>query len=276
MEWLIPVLLALSAAALVWRARRAARPRYLAEVQYWVYMAEPKLPNQDAVMDRMINGNPHNRPGRPCIGAREGLLFSDVRLRVAAVARSKNPHVFRPDLFEASAEPTAEILRRLAGCQGMARVRYLSEVPLEDDRHLRFVPHLADAYKDLAGGVVVYDEVSERFYLGEEFGEAMNADPSGQAFDTHVRVAWRAEGTTAWAETRGLAKKGMKEVRTDPTPTDQRILVTELLEEYARRAWEDRALPATLRIERYEDEFVCTLRGDQDAPMVSIVRRVAR
>ena len=101
----------------------------------------------------------------------EALIFSDVRLHIALVLRSKNAHVFRPDLFEEHVEPTVELLEGLAGSKSFAKIRFISEEPLKDHRHLIFLAHAADAIADLAKGKVIYDVVAERHGLLEQGDE---------------------------------------------------------------------------------------------------------
>src|SRR5947209_2616034 len=127
------------------------------------------MPEQDAVMTRMVAENPYSRDGHLAIGKREGIIFSDIRLHVSLVLRSKNPHVFRPDLLKDSVEPTADILSALANSAALIKVRYISEAPLSDDRHIQFMAHFACAYLDLGSGLVIYDVVSEQLRSAEDF-----------------------------------------------------------------------------------------------------------
>ena len=135
--------------------------RLVTQAEYWVYIPSEKLPDQDAVMTRMVTQNPHGKPGQSPIGPKEGLLFSDIRLHVAVILRNKNPHVFRPDLFS-EADADAEALAALSGAPAMVQLRYLSEEPLSDDRHLKFLPHLADAYAYVGNAVLIYDAMAEQ------------------------------------------------------------------------------------------------------------------
>ena len=134
---------------------RRRESRFLAVTEYWVYIPGEKLPKQDDIMSLVLGGNSP-------IGPQEGLLFSDIRLHVALVLRSKNPHVFRPDLFDDHIEPTPEILTALAESKALAKIRYLSEVRLKSDAHLQLLPYLAYAYCKLADGKAIYDVSAER------------------------------------------------------------------------------------------------------------------
>jgi hypothetical protein len=88
--------------------RGPKKPPYLAMAEYWVYLREPQAPTQDDVMTRMIQTNPFQRGGVSPIGAKEGLLWSDIRFHMALALRDKNAHIFRPDLFEPHVDANAK------------------------------------------------------------------------------------------------------------------------------------------------------------------------
>lgn len=247
---------------LVWRWIVGRRePAYLAVCDYWVYVADPRLPDQTALMERMVSSNPHNRPGRPAIGAREGMLFTDIRLRIAVVRKDRNPQAFRPDLFDADAEPTGEVLERITQAAGIVRARYVSEVVLKDDRHLQFLPHVADAIADLRGGSVVFDHVSGSFWPAEDLaGELARNNGAGRP-DLHVRVLWRTTAAGAWVETRGLRKIGQPEVVTDPLPEDHEVLAQGLVWKLVHVLWRDPASAWPIEVEDHGDTFRFEDRG---------------
>jgi hypothetical protein len=220
-----------------------------------VYLKTTQLPSQEAIMTRMVAENPHTRPGRPCIGAREGLLFSDIRLHCGVALRSKNPHIFRPDLLHEHVEPRREVLEALAESQAVARVRYFSPRPLPDDRHLQFLPHFADAIASLGGGLAVYDPIAERLWLAEEFFQELECTPSPTGTDFHLSVFWQGTEAGGYAYTRGLAKVGLRELRTEAAPADQRVLVTDLMKQLARFQWDERSPQATVELQAYGDTF---------------------
>src|SRR5471030_3227986 len=83
--------------AILWRTHQTG---YLASAEYWVYLPEAEMPEQNLLLERIVGRNPYSKRGFTPIGTEEGLILSDVRLHIAHVLRSKNPHVFRPDLFE--------------------------------------------------------------------------------------------------------------------------------------------------------------------------------
>lgn len=278
--WLIAGLLAGAfAAVLILRLIAGRRePGFLAHAEYWVYVAEPQVPKTEDLMTRMVSDNPHNRPGRACITNREGMLFTDIRLHVAAALRSKNPHAFRPDLFD-DVELSAEVLSRLADSQGVVKARYLSRAPLKDTRHLQFLPHMADAISDLCGGLAVLDTVSDEVFLAEDFKQKLSQNGNAERPDLHVRVVWRKTEEGWRAMTRGLSKVGLSEWQTDPLEADQEVLATGLLLRAAfqvLRRPEDALGP--FEYEEYGDSFILTpaLKTTGGLRTVEILRRTAR
>lgn len=230
--------------------RRLPKGAKLYMIEYWVYLPEPKLPKLEAIMNRMISENPHNRPGRPCIGAREGMLFTDIRLHMAIARRSKNPQIFRPDLFHQAVEPTVETLRALSEAQAIAKLRYVSEAPLTDTRHLQFMPHLADAVAQLSNGLAVFDTVSDQLVSAEEFRARLTASPQQERIDAHARVTAWPEGDGYRVETRGLPKVGQPELRSNLIPADERQVVISAFEEALGQLWKiEGPMPAELPLE---------------------------
>jgi hypothetical protein len=251
-------------------------PGYLALCEYWVYTRQENLPKQEAIMDRMISANPHNRPGRPSIGAREGLLFTDIRLHIALAKRARNPLVFRPDLFLEDAVPSKEALQLLSEAQSLIKVRYMSEAVLKDTRHLQFLPHLADTMTDLAEGLIVYDVVCEQLYTAHDFKALLEKNNNTERPDIHVRVLWhvdQADGS-GYAVTKGLRKVGLAELKTDPVQADQEVLVTGLLHRAAHSLIREPGTDQALEFDEFGDTFILErvpARGEHTR--VSIKRR---
>lgn len=222
-------------------------------------------------MTRMISDNPHNLPGRAAIGAREGLLLSDVRFHMGLAMRSKNPHAFRPDLFAEAAEPTAEILGRLPQAQALIKVRYVSEEPLADDRHLQFLPHAADAVASLAEGLVVYDLVAERLWTAEAFSADLDAGPASRS-EVQVNLFWRRSIAGGSARTYGLAKVGLAEWQTDEANHDQEVLILDLMRQASAEALKRMALPEDFAVEAFGDRFTFEFRPEGELTKVRIKR----
>lgn len=275
MAWaFVSAVVAVVAGLLWWRVRRRD-PIRLVRCEYWVYLKTPQLPSQDAILTRMVAENPHTRPGLPCIGAREGMLFSDIRLHCAVALRAKNPHVFRPDVFHEHIEPRREVLEALADSLAVARARYYSPTPLPDDRHLQFLPHFADAIASLGGGTVVYDPIGERLWLAEEFFDALERAPAASGPDFHLSVFWQAAEPGGFAYTRGLAKVGLSELRTQAAPTDQRVLVMDLTRQLALRFWESRSVEREVQLTAFGDAFWGLIEGERGGEMSVRFMRVS-
>lgn len=261
--YLILAAFALAIAGLVvWRMLIGRRQRgYLAHTEYWIYGSASRVPKTELIMTRMIRDNPHGSGGAP-ITVREGMLFSDIRLHIALVLKSKNAHVFRPDLFDGVNEVTPEILKRLAEAESFVKVRYLSHARLPDHRQLQFMPHLAESICELMSGTVIFDVTQEKLYLSEEFSAEIAATPQTERPEFHIRVLWREEALVgSWAETRGLRKIGYPELRTDAVDNDQQVLVTGLLDKLARRIFREGLPTETIQLKSYGDTFHVTLKG---------------
>jgi hypothetical protein len=244
--------------------RRRAKP-IATLVEYWVYLPGDKLPAQDELMADLAKAE--------TLGHSEMLLFSDIRLHVALVLRSKNPTQFRPDLLEGHIEPTAEILASLSEANAMARIRFVSEKPMPDDRHLHLLPYLAYALAKRGAGKVIYDSSSEWLMTIDDLANTIKRDRQLVNAASHTRVLWKLLPIGGRAETRGLVKRGMAELQTLPVSVDQRVLVTQLMEEASKQVWALPQLPATLSVTAFDDDFEMLL-GDQRDGFVPV--RIAR
>jgi hypothetical protein len=252
------------------------KPKYFAACEFWVYLPHEKLPSQEAVMTAMVAQNPHARPGFTPIGSKEGILFSDIRLHVSHVLRSKNPHTFRPDLFEDGVVVSAGTLAALAESHSFVKVRYVSEVPLADSRHLTFMLHFADAYARLGGATAVYDVVSEVLYTPEEFHARIGEHADTTRPELHVRVEWNPVRGVAF--TKGLIKVGLPELETAGASADMRQLVVEVMREAAHRYWEVGSAEGPMVVEYFGDRFEVTPKpkkgGGKEVHIVRIQARV--
>lgn len=229
-------------------------PPYLALAEYWVYLDEPKAPKQDDVMGRMIQDNPYAK-GAPPIGTREGLIWSDIRFHMALALRGKNAHIFRPDLFESHVDPSAEDLAALADAQAVMKLRYVSEQPLPDCRHLQFLAYAVEAVAALAKARVVFDLVAERLFSFDFLRDALLRDPNGARRELHLRTIWRNCENGGTAETRGLNKIGYPELCTPPTMPDHRVVASQVLELAAEKIWETGCTDPKITLEHFGDTF---------------------
>lgn len=246
-------------AGIVLAIRYSIRNRYFAHAEYWVYIPGSTLPKVDTVMETMVRLGPFAPQGVRPATPFEALLFSDVRLHIALVLRSRNPHVFRPDLFDAHVEPSPELLAALASSQAIVKVRFISEDLLLDRRHLNFLPHAAAVFCKLGDGQAVYDAVTERLMTPATL-EAELTSGGSESWEWHTRVVWKPSQVGGSGETRGLKKVGLVELRTEELDGDQRVLATMLLEEAMRSVWDLPSLPLTLDVNVYGDAYRALIR----------------
>lgn len=267
MYFLVGIILGIVIGYVVIQLRdRHRSSKYMACAEYWVYLPEDQLPPQDEVMKLLLGGNSP-------VGPEEGLLLSDIRLHIGLVLRTKNPHVFRPDLFEDHLEPTAEHLHLMSTSKAIAKIRYLSEIRLKTDAHLQLLPYLSYAYAKLGNGNAIYDVSAERLMTVPDLLEQLKADKNARRPEIHLQTIWRKTEDGGRAETRGLIKKGMPDLVTHEVHSDERLLVTGLLEEAGRRLWTQSQFPEQVEVESYNDLFRLMLAPPRNGrSQVRIVR----
>lgn len=244
-------------------ARRSREPKFLATNEYWVYLPRAMMPPQDAVMRRVLDDR-YAQKGQKPVTPREGLLMSDIRLHIGLLLRSKNPNIFRPDLFEEHVEPTAAILERLANSESVVKIRYISEEPLKNRANVQLLPHLAGAVADLGDGQVIYDCMKEELTSAEDLTNLLSTQLDLTSADIQVRAVWRKLEHGGWAETRGMRKVGLPELATDPMEPDEQVLVTEVLEAAAKKLWDAEVFTEQLRVEAFDDTFHVILAPPRD------------
>ena len=266
------------ALAISWLARRfMMRRRYLAACEYWIYLREEQMPAQDTVMQQLLGAFWGKRgAGLPALPITpvEGRLMSDIRLHISLVLRSKNPHVFRPDLFGDDVEPTAALLESLAQAKALAKIRYVSEVPLTDRSLLTVVPAMAGTVAHLAGAAAVFDAVSERLQPAQELFDALTDRKRLESSDCTARSLWRPQPAGAHAEPRGLVKVGLPEISTHDSPADARVLICSVLESVIIAVWDLDKLPAELDVVAFGDPFRVTLSSEGRGPYRARVHRI--
>lgn len=238
--------------------RRAEQPAPFVHCEYWVYLPTDKMPSQDELMTLLATGD--------ALGPQELLLFSDIRLDIGLVRRKANPHVFRPDLFFDHAEPNAAMLRFLAESPAMVRARYISTEAILDDRHARLLPYLAYGLAKLGHGEVVYDAVAEELLATATLVERLKSDKRLAEPASHTRVVWMTEPVGGHAETRGLIKRGLPELSTEPVHSDERVVVTSILQEAIAQLWGQQRLPTSLDVNLYGDTFRLMLSPSRKGP----------
>jgi hypothetical protein len=242
------VLVGSLAALVIMSVRRRKERRHLI-AEYWVYTPHERLPSQDVVMKTVLGGTRN-------VGPAEGSLFSDVRLHVGLALKTRNAHIFRPDLFESHIEPTAEHLEALAESCALVKVRFASERAVQDHRHLRLLPYLAYAYAKHAEAVVIFDATAERLLSVSEFKTLLQQHPDASHPDLHVRSIFKQMPDGHYrAETRGLAKIGMPDLATTDIDADQQVLVGHVLEAAAEEIWNLTQVPDKIAVTCFEDRY---------------------
>ena len=250
------------------------KPPYFAACEYWVYLPGEKLPPQEMLMARMVRTSPFAKGGERPITPNEALLFSDIRLHLGLVPKTRNVHHFRPDLFDEHCEPTKEILGALAEANAFVKLRFVSEEPLKDDRHLQFMPYLAEAVAYYGKAIAVFDAVSERLLTAEELRDALRKDPNAARPDFHLRTVWITTGLGGTSATRGLVKVGLPELQTPESPGEHRALICGVLQEAAEQLWASRELAEIVRVRYFEDEFLVKVQQHRAEPATARIMRV--
>lgn len=251
-------LCALGGAALGWWLVRGLPPRakYLLHLEYWVYLPGDVLPPQDEIMTRVVETRG--------IGSAEALLFSDVRLHIALVLRTKNGRFFRPDLLEPHVDATPEELQTLAESRSLVKVRYLSEDPVKDKRYLTLLPQVARAVAGIGRGRLAYDVIGERLL---DIDALQDGDPG-------PNVRWVPEPTGGYVQTHGLRKRGLPEIRTAPIAADERWIVSEVVGQVARDAWDKGLLSDSATAEAFDDRFRVDLEPQRHGVSIARVHRI--
>lgn len=247
---------------LIWVAINLARKKKdHTHIEYWIFSNAEVLPDQNEIAEILFARNPFSKAERPLSPA-DGLLMSDIRLDVSLVLKDKNPHVFRPDLFSEICDPTPESLQGLANTTSIIKVRYISEPKLKNDSHLVMITHMTNAYLTVSGGCLVYDMIAEKLILAENFAAEAQLGTNPTNFDAHVQIRWLpGEGNYGYVVTAGLKKVGLKELKSDPTPNDRRVLVCEVIGKFAERIWLEGKVPETVEIEAYGDLYVVSSKS---------------
>lgn len=255
--------------------RRLIQPKrpYLAHVEYWVYLPETKLPPQDILLGRLLRSSPFRVGEEPAVGPQEALLFSDIRLHTALCLRSKNPHLFRPDLFSDHVEPSEDSLRSLSSAQAIAKLRFVSEEPLQGRRHLRFLPHLAEAVAYYGKAETLFDVQAERLAGLESFRAQLDCDPEAEGHGFHARSAWCQEETGGRAVTRGLRKVGLPEIETPLCDREVRSVLTNLLDAAIEQVWSYESLPDELEVSHFGDEYLLKLAHGKSTSTCRVLRK---
>jgi hypothetical protein len=187
--------------------------------------------------------------------------------------RAKNPQAFRPDLFAEDVDHEPKHLELLATAKSMAKIRFISDQPLPDKRHITFLVHATDAVADLAKGLLIFDHQSDRVMDPLEFSDMLRSDPSGTDAGMHVRVLWKRTAWGGQSETRGLRKIGLDDLVSAEMEGDEKVLVVEVMDEAARELWKKGAIPEPFEVNAFDDRFLIkTLASKNGLRPVRIMR----
>jgi hypothetical protein len=239
----------------IW-ARNKSRPKFYAASEYRLYVRGESMPESSLIMNAVLRDNTLQINRQPAIGPQEALLFSDVRFHIGLVLRRKNPHVFRSDIFDKHVEPTPEIIQGLGDSDAYLSVRYISDVPLDDRRHVQLLPHVVRALTRLTEARVVYDVHQEKMWSAEEFVQELEFNPDANRADLHVRAVWEyQEDKGGHARTLGMIKLGLPELETGPMEPDEQRLVIDVLESAAAQLWSEPMVVSELEVEGMHDRF---------------------
>lgn len=235
--------------------RWKARPRFFAHAEYWVYTRDERVPDREELLTRLMAQNPYARRGRNPLGTAEGMMLTDVRTHIAVVLRSKNAHVFRPDLADKHSNVTADFLAALSESKAFVKLRYVSERPLIDRRHLQFLIHAADAVVDLCQGLVIYDPILERFIAPATLKAQLKEKLDQTSADRHVEAIWDPHSSGGHAESRGMVKVGLPEIVTETIEGDERNLAVDVVRAAAESIWETGEIPTPWIVHAFDDDF---------------------
>ncbi len=233
-------------------------------VEYWVFSPSDDLPDDRQLYELAIARG---------ISPSEGLVFSDIRFSVGTVLRSKNPHAFRPDLFTDHAEPTPEVLAALGRSQSFVRVRFLSTETVATDAYLTLLPEAAACMMELTSSQVVYDVVAQRLWSREAFQEHVRAVRDSAAAN-HLRVEWTPNERGGVAETFGLAKVGLPELRTLDCRADYRVLALSVTQQVAEVFWTERKSAERLTVRCFGDDFDVQVIQQRRSPWLMRILRL--
>lgn len=219
--------------------------------EYWVYSTNTSLPNQDRMMTRMVGDNPYIQKGQNPVGAAEGLLFSDIRLKIALVLRAKNPNLFLADKLPETIPDHHEFVQDINKFQSITKLQFASPTKMKDKRHLQFLIHLADAVAEVEEANWIYDKVSGQLYDRAQLQAILRENFNATKAEIHVRLTEDGDYTF---RSFGLPKIGIPDFETLPVPHDQTSLIREVLEKFITLSWErGEAFPDA--IQAYGDEF---------------------
>ena len=245
------VALVLVAATIIGYQFFARKPKFYAHAEYWVYSKASNLPTTEKLMIRLVGENPYIQQGANPVGGAEGLVLSDIRLKIALVLQQKNPRLFEGKLLPESITDHHEFVNDVGTFKSIVRLQYISTTKLKDKRHLQFLMHAADAAAEINDAHWILDKITGTLRSKEEQADILRQNFNVTKLEFHVRLE---AGEDCTFSSYGLRKIGISDFDTHPVSTDQMQLVREILEKYMALSWE-RGEPFPDPIKAYEDEF---------------------
>lgn len=233
------------------------KPKTTTVVEFWVFLPTASLPAQDALMADLIR--------HESLSTEEGMMLSDVRLSIGLVKRAANPSLFRiGGRFGQGVH--YEAMEVLESAQSFARLRFVSQTPLGDTRHISFLVKACRSTLRLANGLAIYDASLDRWHFPSD--PLWENIPSSQ-----TEVSWVSSDDGGFVETSGLQKLGLKDLRTRGTTSDQRLLVTAIIEQLIANLWSSPKANPPYLVSAFDDRFEITpVSGRGEKTTVNIVR----
>ena len=262
------LLVLVAGAGLFFYVRRT--PPYLAHAEYWVYGKALELPSTEKLMVRLVGENPYVQQGQNPIGGAEGLVLSDIRLKIALILQKKNPKLFEGRLLPKAIEDHHEFVSDVGTFNSIVKLQYVSTTKLKDKRHLQFLMHAADAAAEISNAIWIYDKITGTLRTNEEQAEILKKNFNVTKLEFHVRLVANEDNTFS---SYGLSKVGIADFDTHTVSGDQVQLVREILEKYMALSWErGEAFPDP--IAAYDDEFFIIQKPTRGGrTMMRIVRK---
>lgn len=243
---------------------------FLAHAEYWVYSTAINLPTTEKLMIRLVGENPYIQQGANPIGGAEGLVLSDIRLKIALVLQKKNPNLFEGKLLPESIADHHEFVNDVGTFKSIVRLQYISTTKLKDKRHLQFLMHAADAAAEINESNWILDKITGTLRTKAEHAEILQKNFNVTKLEFHVRLD---EGEDNTFSSYGLGKIGIADFDTHPVSGDQKQLVREILEKYMALSWErGEAFPDPIKA--YDDEFfILQTKPKKGRTVMRIVRK---
>ncbi len=233
----------------VWLSSYKKTPTH---VEYWVYSTQDKLPDQNELMKAIVGANPYVKNGINPIGPSEGLVFSDVRFKIALVLKTKNQQFFSPATFEDELLERPELAEALQKSESIIKIQYSSNQPVKNFNYLQMLPHAVMAASNLTGKGIIFDAIHKKFYTHAHWHELLSTHFKLDCPEAHVLVN---ESEDHSFSTLGLTKIGLRELETLPVPHDLVHLTKELLSDFISQIWSTRSYK-DLKTEKYGDQFI--------------------